>query len=297
MYPLIINYKRNSLDDGPGIRTVIFFKGCPLSCVWCQNPESKSQIQEIKYNEKNCLKCKNCVEVCPNDAIDVDLEYPIIKGRCNLCGNCIEACEWNTLMYVGNIYSIDEIVTIAEKDKVFYDNTGGGITLSGGEPTLYPNYLGKLLPRIKEKKIHICLETSGYYKNDEFSNKILPYIDLIYFDLKLYDSQVHKKYCKVENNRILENFEYLIHNSHIEILPRIPLIPDITTTSENLKALADYLKSLNINNIALLPYNPLWISKLKSIGANGSYTNSKWMTKEEKERVISYFKDFQFKPI
>lgn len=296
MDPLIINIKRNSLDDGPGIRTVIFFKGCPLSCVWCQNPEAKRRDQEIKYNREDCIKCETCVKVCPNKAINMELEYPIIKERCDLCGECINSCDYDGLTFTGHQYAIDELVDIIEKDIIFYKNSNGGITLSGGEPTLYPDFLNKLLRKVKEKGIHVCLETSGYYNPKEFEDKILPFVDLIYFDLKIFNSELHEKYCGVKNTKILENFEVLI-NQKIDVLPRIPLIPEITTKPDNLKAIAKYLKSLNIKSIGLLPYNPLWLSKIKTLGREISYSRSEWMTKKEKEEVMDIFKEFKFKPI
>ena len=281
MDPLIINIKRNSLDDGPGIRTVIFFKGCPLSCVWCQNPESKQRDQEISYEVNSCVKCRACEQACSEEAINQDFSYPIIKDRCNLCGKCVEACDFNALSFVGTKYTINELVNIIRKDKVFYDNSNGGLTLSGGEPTLYPDFLYELLQKIKAEEIHICLETSGYYNRNEFEVKILPFVDLIYFDLKLFDKDNHLKYCNVPNTRILKNFEDLLKKD-VEVLPRIPLIPGITTDNQNLTRFAEYLKSLDIKKIGLLPYNPLWVSKINSLGIKASYSHSEWMKKDEK---------------
>jgi len=295
MNTLIVDIKRNSLDDGPGIRTVIFFKGCPLSCVWCQNPETKSATQEISFNKEDCLNCKKCLEVCDKGAIDFSYEYRIDRDNCNLCGKCIEICPNTALKFAGKEYDIRTLSKLVLKDKVFYDNSGGGVTLSGGEPTLHMDYLHQLLKELKKDNIHICLETCGYYNREKFNDLILPYLDLIYFDLKIFDSNLHKKYCGVFNEIILQNFEDLIKYKKVEILPRIPIIPKITAINENLKKLRDYLKSLKIHKIGLLPYNPLWLSKTETIGKNAEYNRSSWLEKEEKALIKDIFSDFEFR--
>ncbi|MFX1338324.1 MAG: glycyl-radical enzyme activating protein [Promethearchaeota archaeon] len=292
---MIVDIKRNSLDDGPGIRTVIFFKGCPLSCVWCQNPETKSSTQEISFNKEDCLNCKKCLEVCDKGALDFSYEYRIYRDNCTLCGKCIEVCPNKALKFVGKEYNIKTLSKLVLKDKVFYDNSGGGITLSGGEPTLHMDYVHQLLKEIKKYKIHICLETCGYYKREKFDKLILPYLDLIYFDLKVFDSTLHKKYCGLSNEIILQNFEELIKNKKVEILPRIPLIPKITATNKNLANLKKYLQTLKIKKIGLLPYNPLWLSKTKTIGVKAGYNRSSWLDKEEKKVIKDIFSDFQFR--
>ena len=295
METLIVNIKRNSLDDGPGIRTVIFFKGCPLSCVWCQNPETKSPSQEISFDKENCIKCKKCLEICKDNAINFSNKYRINRGRCNLCGDCINVCQNDALKFAGKSYDIEELTEKVLRDKTFYDNSGGGVTLSGGEPTFHMDYLNKLLKNLKKENIHICLETCGYYNLEKFNNLILPYLDLVYFDLKVYDSNLHKKYCKVSNERIFQNFEDLINNDKVEILPRIPLIPKVTATKDNLIKLANYLKAKNIKKIGLLPYNPLWLSKSETIGVKTEYKRSDWLNSKEKEYIKEIFSDFEFR--
>ncbi len=295
MNTLIVDVKRNSLDDGPGIRTVIFFKGCPLSCVWCQNPETKLATQEISFNKEDCMNCNKCFEVCEKGAIDPTSEYRIDRDKCNLCGKCIEICPNEALKFAGKEYDIKTLTTLVLRDKVFYDNSGGGVTLSGGEPTLHMDYIHQLLKEFKKENIHVCLETCGYYNREKFNNLILPYLDLIYFDLKIFESDLHKKYCGVSNNIILQNFEDLIKNQQVEILPRIPLIPNITARTKNLENLRNYLQSLKIVKIGLLPYNPLWLSKTKSIGVKANYNRTNWLEKEEKEVIKKIFSSFEFK--
>ena len=295
MTTLIVDIKRNSLDDGPGIRTVVFFKGCPLSCIWCQNPETKLRSQEISFSKDDCLTCKKCIEVCENHAIDFSYEYRINRDKCNLCGKCIEICPNEALKFAGKEYDIKTLINLIIKDKVFFDNSGGGITLSGGEPTVHMEYVHRLIKELKKENIHICLETCGHYNLEKFNNLILPYLDLIYFDLKIYDSELHKTYCGVSNKIIFKNFEELIQNKRVEILSRIPLIPNITATKINLLSLANYLKSQNIKKIGLLPYNPLWLSKTETIGVKKEYTRKEWLTKKEKEEIKEIFFDFEFK--
>ncbi len=299
MKTLIVNIKRNSLDDGPGIRTVIFFKGCPLSCVWCQNPETKLPNQEISFNNQSCIKCEKCYEVCTLGAINFSKKYRIDRQVCNLCGKCIDVCSYDALKFSGKQYSINELMDIILKDKAFYDNSGGGVTLSGGEPTFHIEYLNTLLIELKKSNIHICLETCGYYNLEKFNNLILPYVDLIYFDLKLFSPELHKKYCKVPNETILKNFKDLMEKKTkkqtLEILPRIPLIPKISTSKKNLTNWVEYLKTLKIKKIGLLPYNPLWLSKVNSIGAKLEYKKSNSLTIKEKERIKLMFSDFEFR--
>lgn len=290
---LIVDIKRNALDDGPGIRTLIFFKGCPLSCVWCQNPEAKSLFKELYFDRDKCVECEMCLNRCEQNAIDFDFVYRIDRNLCNLCGYCIIVCPNDALKFVGKEFSIEELLEIILKDKIFYDNSGGGITLSGGEPLYHMEFIHNLLKKLKEHKINVCIETCGFYNRSKFNELILPLVDLIYFDLKIYNSKLHAQYCKVSNERILENFEDLINKTSIEVLPRIPLIPGITDTDENLSSLSKYLNSLGLNKIRLLPYNPLWLDKPKKIGIKPLYHHQAWLSEEDKKRVKSHFLNFE----
>lgn len=291
---LLVDIKRNALDDGPGIRTLVFFKGCPLSCVWCQNPEAKSLHKEISFNKDICSECGSCLEVCNQNAIDFSYQFRIYRSNCNLCGKCIEICPNDALKFVGQNYSIESLIEIILKDRVFYNNSGGGVTLSGGEPLYHIDYVKNLVKKLKKKAIHICIETCGYYNQEKFYEHILPFIDLIYFDLKIYEPDLHAKFCSVSNEKILANFEDLIKNQSIEVIPRIPLIPNITDTDENLSKLANYLITLNIRKIILLPYNPLWLSKTATIGIAPTYNYSKWLDNKNKTRIKSIFSHFEF---
>ncbi|TXT55009.1 MAG: hypothetical protein BAJALOKI2v1_710005 [Promethearchaeota archaeon] len=295
MKATITNIKRNSLDDGPGIRTLIFFKGCPLSCVWCQNPETKSMEQEIIYDTEKCLKCLECQKICPHNAIDFLNPYPILTNKCNYCGECITVCNTGALTFTAFEYSIEELLEVISKDIVFYKNSGGGITLSGGEATLQMKFLSEFLKEVKKLNIHLCLETCGHFNYDQFSKLILPNLDLIYFDLKLFDSELHRRYCRIDNKIILQNFETLVRKESVEVLPRIPLIPGITVTENNLISWRKFLTNHGIKKIELLPYNPLWISKIIKMGKETEYSCETWLKKEEKDKIKEIFSEFEFR--
>jgi pyruvate formate lyase activating enzyme len=278
---LIFEIKGNSLDDGEGIRTVIFFKGCPLSCVWCHNPEGKSPKQEISFDAQKCLSCDTCMELCKNKAISRQNHFFIDRKKCDLCFECLSNCPSEALSQLGRHMTIEEIYSIIIKDKPFFDISKGGVSLSGGEPTLYPEFISSLLKKLKSENINTLIETCGYFDFDMFKTLIYPYVDMIYFDIKLYDKDEHKKYCGVSNKRILENFVKLLSLNKDKILSRVPLIPGITDTKFNLEAIDEFLKTNtnNSNNLKInkaqkakrLPYNPLWQEKLPKIGVKSSF--------------------------
>jgi len=295
--PLVTALKRNSLDDGPGIRTTVFFKGCPLSCVWCQNPEAKSPRQEIVYEAGNCTGCTRCMGVCANKAVSIrpDGAYPVDRQKCSLCGMCTNACRSQALRFAGTAYNVEALVEKLLLDAVFYKNSNGGVTFSGGEPALYPDYLSALAQKLKGRDIHLCLETCGFFDYRQFEKMLLPYLDLIYFDLKLFDREKHKEHCGACNDAILNNFESLLRGRRVKVLPRVPLVPGITTERDNLIAIREFLRKCGVEEIGLLPYNPLWLSKLAGMGAGAKYSRREWMNSGEKDRVKEIFKDFKFR--
>jgi pyruvate formate lyase activating enzyme len=292
--PLILEIKGNSLDDGPGIRTVIFFKGCPLNCVWCHNPESKKAVAEISFDERECVGCNTCIETCTEKALSKNNPFFIDRERCTLCFQCVETCPSGSLSRVGKTMSIDEIVKTVIKDKPFFNISGGGVTLSGGEPTLYMDFVSDLLKKFKAEGIHTLLETCGYFDFERFHSLILPYIDAIYYDIKFYDCDDHKKYCGVPNDLILENFLKLhaIHEvSRPEILPRIPLIPNMTDTEQNLRSIAGFLHTHGVKKAVVLAYNPLWHEKNSKIGISSAYSSEDSMKKWQDKLKIQQCKE------
>lgn len=279
--PLILDLKGNSLDDGPGIRTVVFFKGCPLSCVWCHNPESKKATPEISFAKSECVGCNTCIDLCPENALDKKNPYFIDRDRCTLCAACTENCPSGALSMVGKAMDIKDIVSVAAKDKPFYKNSGGGVTLSGGEPTLYIDFLSDLLKKLKEDGIHTLIETCGLFEFESFEKKVLPYVDTIYYDIKILDPEIHQQFCGVKNDRILQNFSklnLLSAETNFELLARTPLIPDITATEKNLTGITDFLKAQGVLQTRLLAYNPLWHEKNDKIGTLNAFENDQKMT-------------------
>jgi pyruvate formate lyase activating enzyme len=268
--PLIFEIKGNSLDDGPGIRTVIFMKGCPLSCVWCHNPEGMKPGFEHSFDEKQCIKCLACVEVCNQGAIAYDEGFEVDRSKCLECFTCTSICPSGACEIVGRSMSVEKIVAHALKDKPFFDTSGGGVTLSGGEPSMFMDFCSELLKEMKKYGIHTLLETCGYFDMDPFLEKIFPLLDSLYFDIKLYDDAEHRKYCGVTNKKILENFRTLCFMKGTEMLPRVPLVPGITDTKHNLGAIADFLISCRVERVRLLSYNPLWPDKMEKFGGNGT---------------------------
>ncbi len=240
---LIFDIKRDSSEDGPGIRTTVFFKGCPLSCVWCQNPEGK-----------------------------------LLKSEADMSGEKIGI--WMTM---------DELLYRLLQDKPFFTTTGGGVTLSGGEPTMQMDVASQLLQKLKAEGVHTAIETSGFFKYDQFVEFMLPWLDLIYFDLKLIDDAESRKYCGRSNVSILENFSRLLENTNIPVVPRIPLIPDITATEENLRGIAAFLERHGVKSCSLMPYNPLWNDKLQKLGIEPAYHNTSYMSLTEQRTCANYF--------
>ncbi|ETR73583.1 MAG: Glycyl-radical enzyme activating protein family [Candidatus Magnetoglobus multicellularis str. Araruama] len=282
----ILEITGNSLDDGPGIRSVIFFKGCPLSCVWCHNPESQRTASEISYDPQECLVCNDCIKACLYNALSRDYPFFVNRNICTNCFECVNICPTGALSRVGNNRDISDIIAEVEKDRPFFQTSNGGVTISGGEPTLQMDALSELLKGFREKAIHTLLETCGYFHWDSFQKKVLPHLDMIYFDIKFLNSEAHQHYCGKDNTRILNNFENLIHaRGQTVVLPRIPLIPDITATEKNLSDIAEFLNQLGVTQAHLMEYNPLWLDKNLKMGIVNPYDQnsrmSQWMTAEE----------------
>lgn len=293
--PLILDIKCNSLDDGPGVRTVVFFKGCPLSCVWCHNPESKSQTVELNFNKVECIGCNSCIKACNMNALNTSNKFFVDRDKCNLCFKCVDVCPAKALTMAGKNATINDLFEKILSDKVFYDISGGGITLSGGEVTLFPSFAGEVLEKCKHHNINTLIETCGAFNYAQFEKKMLPFIDIIYYDLKIFDADSHKIYCGASNEVILKNFEKLYEHSKrhpLTLLARIPLIPNITDTSQNLTSIANFLKNLGVRKAQLLPYNPTWYPKNDAIGheTHESIKNSRaWQTKEKVDECKKIF--------
>ena len=264
----IFDIQRFSLHDGPGIRTTVFFKGCPLSCIWCQNPESHQIQNEIAFYFENCRHCMECEKVCPHGAIlheDVHHEQKnrVHYEKYNVCGKCVVSCPHQALRLIGQPWGVDPLVQELLKDRAFFEESGGGVTLSGGEPMMWAEFLALLLPKLKKEGLHITIETAGIFPWPKMES-ILSFLDLIYFDLKLISSKAHKEYTNADNQVILKNFS-LLTQSPVRLQPRMAVIPHINDTAENIKATACLLKTHKLTSLHLLPYHNLGDAKLKRI--------------------------------
>jgi len=288
--PLIVDIKRHSLEDGPGIRSVVFFKGCPMRCIFCHNPETQDTEAEIVFSDKDCIRCGICKDACPQGAIDLETSGHIKREICDRCGKCTDVCPTISLKFIGDYYQADVLAEILMRDISFYKHSNGGVTLSGGECTMYPDYLESLLKILKENNIHVVLETSGYFEYDIFKEKILPYIDLIYYDIKSADSELHRRYTGKPNQRVIDNLYQLLKEEDIEVRPRVPLIPDITATRENLSDIVDLLYKAGAEGVSLLPYNPMGIEMYVKLGKKKPPLPEGFMRPEEEKEVYDMIK-------
>lgn len=264
--PLIFDIHRFALDDGPGIRTTVFMKGCPLACIWCHNPESMHVAQELAIYPDRCIHCGSCKTVCPEAAISGDAVLKIDRGLCTACGNCADSCPARAVNIIGKEYQLEELLEAITRDRHFFETSGGGVTFSGGEPTLWMNYLSSALVALKKENLHTAIQTCGMFDYAGFSQKVLPFIDLIMFDIKFIDAAKHQRYTGQNNLPILENFRRITKEAGNRVLPRVPLVPGITATPGNLLEIASFLAELGYLRCELLPYNPAGIEKRQSIG-------------------------------
>lgn len=262
---LIFDIKRYAIHDGPGIRTTVFFKGCPLSCWWCHNPEGKESRRELMVWPDRCIKCRTCMSACPNSAISLSRNSIITdRDKCKVCGICATRCPANAREIVGKTVSADDVMHEVEKDREFYGETGG-FTASGGEPLAQPAFLHVLLNRCKDTGIHTTVDTSGYVES-KILTKISSMVDLFLYDLKIMDPKKHKLHTGVSNRPIIENLR-MLDRLDKQIIIRFPLIPRINSTEDNITSMCELLSELrNVGGISILPYHRLGVDKAKRLG-------------------------------
>jgi pyruvate formate lyase activating enzyme len=254
--PLIFDIKRYSINDGPGIRATIFFKGCPLNCQWCHNPESISPKAQKLFTSAKCIGCGECCRVCPVAACSLTPGGVITNSDlCTLCGKCAEVCPTRATEISGRYYSVAELLQIVKKEQPFFDQSGGGVTFSGGEPLLYPEFLVEILEACGGQSIHRAVDTSGFVEEGTLL-KVAQHTDLFLYDLKMVDSEKHKRYTGVDNRLILDNLTALAeYGSEIQL--RIPLIGGVNDDDDSVAAMAAYVADLpgEKRAVSLLPFH------------------------------------------
>ena len=261
---LLFDIQRYAIHDGPGIRSTVFFKGCPLSCWWCHNPEGQSPKPNLMFFENRCLVCGDCIRVCPQGAVQRVNGAIHTTSACQVCGTCAEACPSGARKVAGRWMTVSEVMREIERDLIFWDESGGGITFSGGEPLGQPRFLASLLNACREKRINTVVETCGLAKQDvvlDLSEKV----GLFLYDLKILDSLKHKKYTGVPNDSILANLEALAQRK-TAVVVRYPIIPEINDDGENVRQMIALLSRLHLWRVHLLPYHQTGTEKYKRLG-------------------------------
>jgi pyruvate formate lyase activating enzyme len=289
--PFIFDIKRYAINDGPGIRIVIFMKGCNLNCAWCHNPESISTETERMYAPAKCIQCGTCVVACPEKAITLTSEGIITDTkRCNMTGRCAEVCPTKAIEISGHPMSVAEIMNEIEKERVFFDQSGGGVTFSGGEPLLQSRFLIELLDECGKRGIHRAVDTAGL-ANTEIILEVAKRTDLFLYDLKMMDSEKHRKCVGVPNEKILENLK-LLAETGVKIIIRIPLIGGVNDDAENMVATARFVASLSgeKKEVNLLPYHKIAQTKYQKLGRPEEFQLLEEPTREAQTQAVSIFK-------
>ncbi len=283
----IFDIQYGAIYDGPGLRTCVFCKGCPLRCRWCQNPEAQHPQPQLSFLAERCLTCGECVKFCPENALEIRNGLPVRDaGRCRLCGACTEVCSPGAREIIGYAITTEELLEKARRDRPFYESSGGGVTLSGGEPTMQQKFLLHTLQAFQKEKIHTAVETCGYFQAAIIKD-LLEVADLILFDIKHMDAHLHQKYTGITNELIQNNFTEIIRQGGPDkLIPRIPLIPGFNADEAFASRLARYLQTAGYSGeVHLMPYNSLTKTKWAKIGRSNEYRNFGELTEE----VIAQF--------
>lgn len=283
---IVFNIQRYQIHDGPGIRTIVFLKGCPLGCLWCSNPEGKNKDIELYYLRSKCKLCGSCVEICHQKANVMSKDQIIInRAVCQKCGKCVDNCLYSAREIKGQMMTVDQVVKEVEKDRSFYFTSGGGVTIGGGEPLFQAAFTKNILHKCKSKGIHTAIETSGCGTWNDIE-EILPYTDWIFYDIKIFDPREHKRYAGVSNELILENARKLseaIKNRGIHLIVRIPVVPGVNNSKENITQTAEFVKKHipSAAEIEILKYHSLALGKYEALGEEYLLANAIQPSEEE----------------
>ena len=294
----VFDIQRFSLDDGPGIRSVVFFGGCPLRCLWCHNPEGLNPQARLTYNSERCVSCGICVVTCPRGAhsIDSDGTHQLDRAKCISCGACTEVCAETALNMSLREMSVDEVADEVLQDAPFYENSGGGVTLSGGEPLIREDFVVELVKRLHGEGVSVAVETSGYVKEEAFS-RMARDIDMFLFDFKESDPERHMQVTGVDPQLILKNLDTLDRLGRKTVL-RCPLIPCINDREDHAKAIASIAeKHPNIDHVEIMPYHSLGLSKYAQLGYEPQYDSRKDMSRDDANAFVSLVKEHTAKRV
>ena len=287
---VVFNLQKYSVQDGPGIRTTVFLKGCPLACVWCHNPESQSARPELTFSERRCLSCGECRLACSQaDALPSATPLPPQPVECTTCGQCIQACPTEARQLVGRRWTVAEVLAEVVKDRIFYDQSAGGVTFSGGEPLAHPAFLKALLTACRRRGLRTAVDTCGF-ASEQVLTHVARLTDLFLFDLKLMDDAQHRHYTGVSNVPILANLRAL-SQIHDHLWLRVPLIPGVNDDAAHLDAVARLAASLpSVRQVSVLPYHKFGAEKARRLGMESPLPGVEPPSSEQVERVVAQFR-------
>jgi pyruvate formate lyase activating enzyme len=289
---MVFNIMRYSVNDGPGIRTTVFLKGCPLRCRWCHNPESISPRREIAYRQDRCLKCGDCLAACPHGAIvPLDGYFITLRKRCHQCGTCVQVCVSDAREIVGKEMTVAQVMEEVEKDIVFYDESGGGVTFSGGEPLDQAEFLLGLLKACKENGIHTAIDTTGFAAPERLET-VSGYADLFLYDLKILNDAKHVEFTGASNALILSNLKLLVSMGS-QVIVRVPIIPRFNDNLVDIHEMGEFVASLGgIKEIDLLPFHEIGRSKYERLGIECTMPESTPPSEQELNQVVDELSRF-----
>lgn len=284
---IVFDIKRYAIHDGDGIRTTIFLKGCPLRCKWCHNPEGLSASLQLGYVANSCIGCMRCINRCKKQCLSMVNGHIHVSEDCDACGECVDFCPTNSLKMIGQDMSLEQLRKEIEKDRIFYETTGGGVTFSGGEVFMQTEFLVDALQMCKDMGVHTTIESS-FMTSFKYIEKVVGLVDQFIVDIKLMDSELHKAFTGIDNALILDNITKLMKYD-VSLLIRTPLIPNITATKENLSCIGEFVRSLEHRvEIELLNYNPLAESKYPLIQQEYTLMGLKPFSDDEIQVFYSY---------
>jgi len=296
----IFNIQKYNMYDGPGVRTLVFFKGCPLRCKWCSNPESQKRQYQVMYKADQCINCGACASVCPVGVHRMSQEtglHEFVEGSvCIGCRRCEEACTPSAISIVGEMKTISELYDVVDEDRSFYDMSGGGVTLGGGEALMQPEAAANLLMVCKQRGINTAIETCGYAKPVEVM-KVAEFTDLFLFDIKHMDSDRHYELTGVRNELILKNLRNLLQN-RFNVKVRLPLLKNANDSEKEISALIEFLTPYrdykNFKGIDLLPYHKMGVNKYKQLGWDYPIEGDPSLSEEDLDRLENWIKKYNF---